>query len=99
MHASADSIRLAIRGLMTAAFSSAFLHRLVILRLTVTAAARFLAAMMYGVHRGPGAALGFFFRHAPFFVTLLDVSGLSFFFVRIFVFVTSWHFCVLPFSR
>src|ERR1041385_3461285 len=83
----------------SSAFSSAFSHRLMILWLAVTATARFLAAMMNGIDGGPGAALGFLFRHAAFFVALLDVAGLTFFFVGVFVFVTSWHFCILLFRK
>src|SRR5437588_4612211 len=78
--------------LMTTALASAFSHRLVIFRLTVSATAGFLAAVMHGIYAGPSAALGFFFLHASLFVTLLDMSGLPFFFVCVFVFVTSWHF-------
>jgi hypothetical protein len=77
---------------MAPAFASAFSHRLVILAFAVTAAAGLFATMVNGIHGSPGTALSFIFRDAAFLVAFLNVPGLSFLFVRVFVFVSSWHF-------
>jgi hypothetical protein len=74
-----------------AAFSSAFAHRLMILGFAVAAASRLLSAMMDRVYRGPGATFGFVFRHALFSITFFNVLGLSFFLVRVFIFISPWH--------
>src|SRR5256885_601067 len=77
---SANRDRLQV-GLLVA-FASALSHRLVILVFAITATARFLATMMNGIHRRPSAAFSFILRDATFLVAFLDVSGLSFLFVR-----------------
>jgi hypothetical protein len=48
--------------------------------------------MMHRIHGSPGASLGFIFRDTAFLVAFLNMPGLSFLFVRVFVFVSSWHF-------
>jgi len=76
----------AVVGLLTA-----FPHRLVVLRLSVTTAARFFPTAVNLVDCRPGSALGFLVRHASLFVTLLYVLGLSFLFVGVLRFVSAWH--------
>ena len=74
--------------------SSAFSHRLVILRLAITTAARFFTAVVNRIDGRPRSTFSFLFGHATFFITFFDVASLSFFFVSVFVFVTSWYFSV-----
>jgi hypothetical protein len=62
----------------SAAFSSPFTHWFVVLCFPVTAAARFLSAMMDRVYRCPGTTFGFLFRHALLSIALLDVLSLRF---------------------
>src|SRR6266550_798440 len=71
--------------------SPALSHRLVVLRLAVAAAPRFLASAMDLVHGRPRAALGLFFGHATLFVPLFDVFCLTLFFVCVFALVASRH--------
>src|ERR1051325_5776992 len=80
------------RTLMTSAFASALSHRLVVLALAIAATTRLFAAVMHRVDGCPRAPLGFLLRNSALLIAFLDVSGLSFLFVRIFVFVASWHF-------
>jgi hypothetical protein len=47
---------------------------------------------MNGVYSRPGAPLGFVLGSAAFLIAFLDVLGLPFLFVRVFGFVTTWHF-------
>src|SRR5438067_2002534 len=84
---SVDRDRLQVSRLAASAFS----HRLVILAFAVTATARLLTAMMNCVHRRPGTAFSFIFRDATSLVAFLNMPGLSFLLVRVFVFVSSWH--------
>src|SRR5580765_42232 len=78
--------------LMMSAFAAALSHRFVIFGLPISATSRFLAAVMDSVDGCPRAPLGFFLRNSVLLVTFLDVPGLPFLFVGVFVFVASWHF-------
>src|SRR6266571_4475286 len=81
--------------LTAATFSSTLPHGLMVLGFAITAAAGFFSAVMNRIDCCPSATLSFFFGHTALLVTFFDVSCLTFFFVRIFVFVTSWHSCFL----
>jgi hypothetical protein len=58
------------------------------------AGARFLAAAVVLVDRGPGAPLGFFFRHAARLVAFGDVVGLAFLLVGVLWLVATRHYQV-----
>src|SRR5580765_4473745 len=75
-----------------AVFAATLSHRPVIFTTAVTSTAGLLTAMVHGVNGRPGATLSFIFRHATLLVSFFDVTRLPFFFVRVFVLVTSWHF-------
>src|SRR5262249_6675776 len=78
--------------LMAPSLAATFAHRFMILRLAVSTAAWLLSAAMDCIHRGPGAAFGLILRHTLIFIAFLDVPGLTFLFICVFVFVAPWHF-------
>src|SRR5262249_34869215 len=68
---------------LAAALLSAAPHRLVVLGLAVSAAARLLAAAVDGVDGRPGAPLRLVLRDPALLVALLDVLGLALLLVRV----------------
>jgi hypothetical protein len=67
----------------------------VIFGLAVPAATGFFPAPMDFVDGGPCPPLGLFLGHAAFLVALFYVLGLALLFVRVFGFITAWHFALL----
>ena len=76
---------------MPTAFAAALSHRLMIFTTAVASAAGLFTAMVDGVNGRPGATFSFMFRDATLLVSFFEVARLPFFFVRVFVLVTSWH--------
>src|SRR4051812_44826796 len=77
--------------LLSPALTAAFPHRFVILAFAVSTAARLFTAMMDRVDGRPGAPFSFVLRDATLLVSFFDVTRLAFFFVSVFVLVTSRH--------
>jgi hypothetical protein len=63
-----------------------------------TRAALVAAARLF-IHGSPGASFGFAFRDPASLVSFFNVFGFTFLFVRVFVFISSWHCCTSPFLR
>lgn len=71
--------------------SSAFSHRLVILRFAVSAASGFFPTAVHCVDRRPGPALRLIPWNAAVLVAFLYVLSLPFLFVCVLRFVPAWH--------